>query len=56
MAHKGDQVTICGRLEEDKTEKDGKLYINKRVICTNATLNVKKPKQEGAAPAADPFA
>lgn len=56
MAHKGDQITIMGRLEEDKTEKDGKLYINKRVVCTNATLNVKRPKQEGAAPAADPFA
>lgn len=56
MSHKGDQVTICGRLEEDKTEKDGKLYINKRVVCTNVTLNVKRPKQEGAAPAADPFA
>lgn len=56
MAHKGDQITIMGRLEEDKTEKDGKLYINKRVVCTNATLNVKRSKQEGAAPAADPFA
>lgn len=57
MAHKGDQITIMGRLEEDKTEKDGKLYINKRVVCTNATLNVKRPKQEGTAtPTADPFA
>lgn len=46
LAHKGDQVTIMGRLEEDKTEKDGKLYINKRVVCTNATLNQKKPKVE----------
>lgn len=56
MAKKGDQVTICGRLEEDKNEKDGRTYINKRVICTNATLNVKRPKQESAAaPTADPF-
>lgn len=56
MAKKGDPVTIAGRLEEDKTEKDGKLYVNKRVICSNVVLNVRRPKQEGAAPAVDPFA
>ena len=56
LAHKGDQVTIMGRLEEDKSEKDGKTYINKRVVCSNVTLNTKKPKSENAAPAADPFA
>ena len=57
MAHKGDQVTIMGRLEEDKNEKDGKIYINKRVVCSNVTLNVKKPKQDnGNYQAVDPFA
>jgi len=58
MAHKGDQVTIMGRLEEDKTEKDGKLYVNKRVVCSNVTLNVKKPKDENSSYSApvDPFA
>lgn len=56
MAKKGDQVTIMGRLEEDKNEKDGKTYTNKRVVCSNVTLNVRKPKQEGATPTVDPFA
>ena len=56
LAKKGDQVTIAGRLEEDKSEKDGKVYINKRVICTNVTLNVRKPKQESASAPVDPFA
>lgn len=56
MAKKGDQVTLIGRLEEDKNEKDGRLYINKRIVCSNATLNVRKPKQESTAPVADPFA
>ena len=55
LAKKGDQVTIIGRLEEDKNEKDGKIYLNKRVICTNVTLNQRKAK-EGTAPTADPFA
>ncbi len=55
LAKKGDQVTIAGRLEEDKSEKDGKVYINKRVICTNVTLNVRKPKQENASTPVDPF-
>lgn len=54
LASKGDQVTIMGRLEEDKSEKDGRIYTNKRVICTNVTLNKKKPK-ESSVPA-DPFA
>lgn len=56
MSKKGDQVTIAGRLEEDKSEKDGKTYINKRVVCTNVTLNVKRPKSENNAPVQDPFA
>lgn len=56
MAKKGDQVTLIGRLEEDKNEKDGRIYVNKRIVCSNATLNVRKPKQESAAPTADPFA
>ena len=56
LAKKGDSVTIAGRLEEDKSEKDDKVYINKRVICTNVTLNVRKPKQESASAPVDPFA
>ena len=55
MAKKGDQVTISGRLEEDKSERDGKVYINKRVICSNVTLNVRKPRQETANTTVDPF-
>ena len=53
-AKKGDQVTLMGRLEEDKNEKDGKLYINKRIVCTNVTLNVKRDKKENEMK--DPFA
>lgn len=57
MAKKGDPVTLVGRLEEDRNEKDGRLYINKRIVCTNVALNVRKPKQDSAsAPTADPFA
>jgi len=57
MAKKGDSVTVIGRLEEDKNEKDGRVYINKRIVCSNVTLNVRKPKREsGSAPMADPFA
>jgi single-stranded DNA-binding protein len=57
LAKKGDPVTVAGRLEEDTSEKDGKKYINKRVVCTNVTLNVRRPKSEGnAVPVQDPFA
>lgn len=56
MAKKGDPVTIIGRLEEDKNEKDGRIYLNKRVICSNALLNVRRPKQESSTPMTDPFA
>ena len=56
LAKKGDQVTIMGRLEEDKNEKDGKTYTNKRVICSNVTLNQRKAKEEKASVPADPFA
>jgi single-stranded DNA-binding protein len=55
MAKKGDSVTLIGRLEEDKTEKDGRIYINKRVICNNVTLNVRKPKEESRNQSVDPF-
>lgn len=55
MAKKGDSVTIIGRLEEDKTEKDGRIYINKRVICNNVTLNVRKQKEENGNQSVDPF-
>lgn len=56
MAKKGDSVTLNGRLEEDTSERDGKVYKNKRVICTNVTLNVRKPKEESASAPVDPFA
>lgn len=41
QAHKGTPVTIMGRLEEDKSEKDGRVYINKRIVCTNVAINEK---------------
>ena len=53
-AKKGDSVTLIGRLEEDTSERDGKVYKNKRVICTNVTLNVKRDKKENEMK--DPFA
>jgi len=57
MAKKGDPVTLVGRLEEDKSEKDGRVYINKRIVCNNVALNVRKPKAESTnAPVTDPFA
>lgn len=57
MAKKGDPVTVTGRLEIEKSEKDGKIYENKRVVCTNVTLNVRRPKSESAnVPVQDPFA
>lgn len=58
MAHKGDQITVMGRLEEDTSEKDGRTYINRRVVCSNATLNQKRPKTEAqqATTTQDPFA
>ena len=48
LAHKGDQVTIMGRLEEDKSEKDGRIYLNKRIVTSfnGVTLNQRKPKNE----------
>lgn len=58
LAHKGDQVTVMGRLEEDTNEKDGKIYSNKRIVCSNVTLNQKKPKTDvqQATTTQDPFA
>lgn len=58
MAHKGDQITVMGRLEEDTSEKDGRTYVNKRVVCSNVTLNQKRPKTEAqqATTTQDPFA
>lgn len=55
QATKGSSVTVMGRLEEDKSEKDGKVYINKRVVCTNVTLNEKRQNQNSANVAQDPF-
>lgn len=48
LAKKGDAVTVMGRLEEDKSEKDGKTYINKRIVTSfgGVTLNQRKPKTE----------
>ena len=58
LAKKGDQVTCMGRLEEDKSEKDGRTFLNKRIICNNVTLNQKKPKVEvpTSSVEADPWA
>ena len=53
QAQKGTPVTVIGRLEEDRTEKDGRVYINKRIICTNATVNEKRQNNNEAA---DPWA
>ena len=46
-AGKGTPVVVCGRLEEDRnTADDGRLFINKRIICTSAKPLVKPIVQE----------
>ena len=45
LGHKGDRVTVMGRYEEDSNEKDGKTYVNKRIIANNAQLITKRPAQ-----------
>ena len=59
VAKKGDSIVISGRLEEESytSEKDGKTYINKKVIANTAKALVKRPQQETApATQEDPFA
>lgn len=56
QASKGTPVIVMGRLEEDKSEKDGKTYINKRIVCTNVSINVRKEKSESNNVTVDPFA
>lgn len=58
LAHKGDQVTVMGRLEEDRTiSQDGRTFINKRVVCSNVVLNQKRAKVESVnTTMQDPFA
>lgn len=55
QASKGTPITVMGRLEEDKSEKDGKTYINKRIVCTNVMINVKRETSQGSNAAVDPF-
>ena len=54
VAKKGDSVVLSGRLEEDKSEKDGKTYINKKIVANVAKALVKRPKEETTQE--DPFA
>ena len=55
---KGTPIIVAGRLEEDKSEKDGKIYVNKRVICTNAkaVIRVQRENTNSNYEVADPFA
>lgn len=55
---KGQPIIITGRLEEDKTvSQDGKTYINKRVVCTNAKAIIKVQRESnGYDGVQDPFA
>lgn len=55
QASKGTPVTVMGRLEEDRSEKDGKTYINKRIVCSNVMIGVKRETSQGNA-TVDPFA
>ena len=44
LAHKGDLITVCGRLEETTSiGNDGKTYVNKRIVCQSAKP-CKKPE------------
>lgn len=54
VAKKGDSVVVSGRLEEEKSEKDGKTYINKKVVCNSAKAIVKRPQENQVQE--DPFA
>lgn len=45
VAHKGDRIVIMGRYEEDTNEKDGKTYVNKRIIASNVQVITKRPAQ-----------
>ena len=56
QASKGTPITVMGRLEEDKSEKDGKTYINKRIVCTNVVINVKREASQTNNTPVDPFA
>lgn len=55
QASKGTPVTVMGRLEEDRSEKDGKTYINKRIVCSNVMIGVKRETSQGNT-TVDPFA
>lgn len=59
VAKKGDSIVVSGRLEEESytSEKDGKTYINKKIVANTAKALVKRPQQETApATQEDPFA
>lgn len=55
---KGTPIIVAGKLEEDKSEKDGKVYVNKRVICTSAKaiIRVQRENANSHYEVADPFA
>ena len=54
VAKQGDSIVVSGRLEEDKSEKDGVTYINKKVVCNYAKAIVKRPQANVSQE--DPFA
>lgn len=56
---KGQPIVLSGRLEEDtSTSQDGRTFINKRIVCTNAKVMVKVQRENnnGNYGVADPFA
>jgi len=54
VAKKGDPIVVSGRLEENKSEKDGVTYINKKIVCNSAKAIVKRPQENQEQE--DPFA
>jgi single-stranded DNA-binding protein len=59
QVQKGEPVTLAGRLEETQsTSQDGRTFINKRIVCSNVTINKRKPKVEvsSVSTTQDPFA
>lgn len=54
VAKQGDSIIVSGRLEEEKSEKDGITYINKKIIGNFAKAIVKRPKENTEQE--DPFA
>ena len=56
VSKKGDAVVLSGRLEEESytSEKDGKTYINKKIVANVAKALIKRPKEETVQE--DPFA